>query len=125
MGLPERLADPLASERCVGVPVELPDEFAAVLVAEVERDVPRIEIERSAERGERELRLRGGPRSLSRAAAVSVIVRLTPCFGGVNFRTFAFHCRSTMIVSARKSICSHASASSSPVRVPWWTATSR
>ena len=93
MGLPERLADPLASERCVGV-------FAAVLVAEVERDVPRIEIERSAERGERELRLRGGPRSLSRAAAVSVIVRLTPCFGGVNFRTFAFHCRSTMIVSA-------------------------
>ena len=63
--------------------------------------------------------------SRSRAGSVSAIVRVTPCLGGVNFRTFAFHCWSTRIVPAWKSILSQRSASSSPGRIPSWTATSR
>ena len=43
--LPERFPHPLAGERGVGVPVQLAHEFAAVLVAEVERDIARVEFE--------------------------------------------------------------------------------
>lgn len=44
-GLLEGLTDTLAGACCVGVAVELPDEFAAVLVAEVERDIARVKLE--------------------------------------------------------------------------------
>jgi hypothetical protein len=43
--LPERLTDTLTGPRGVRVPVQLPDELAAVLVPEVQRDVAGVELE--------------------------------------------------------------------------------
>jgi hypothetical protein len=43
--LPKGLADTLASQSCVRVPVGLSHELAAVLVAEVEGDIASVEVE--------------------------------------------------------------------------------